>query len=143
MRILAVLALAPALFVAATPAAHACGDGVEVVVPRESPAVLVSRARALEMRAADADAEAAQAARKARKLDAVARRLRMEAQDDETIDLVAVLEQADQLGRQAAESRAHARRASRRAVSFRNQARALRERAADLRGGGMHRRSVI
>jgi hypothetical protein len=145
MRILAVLALAPALLCAAPHAAQACGDEEQVVLPRDDASTLISQAIELEQRAANADVEAAQAARRAKKLDAVARRLRAEAELDEGVVLANLLEEARNVSQQAAESRAHMKRAKRRAASFRAQAQALREQAADLGGGMMdhHKRMRI
>ena len=62
MRMWLIVALAPTLLAAAPAVASACGDEVEVFVPtRETPSVLLARARQFEAQAIDAEDEAAQA----------------------------------------------------------------------------------
>ena len=71
---------------------RACGGGSnEVVAPRESAALLLTRAEQLDDAADDAETEAAQAARKAKRLNARAQRIRNQAELAEGVQLASLL----------------------------------------------------
>ena len=129
MRVFALLAVVPALILAAPQNARACGAGGEAdfVTPIEdSTTLLLTRARMLDQRAAQEDREAFGADRRARSLMVQARRMQQRAMLREGTELSEMLQRARDLAIDANEANAHARRARARASSFRMQARQIR-----------------